>query len=51
MCLDREPRPQRATRALNPSEVLAPPRAPVAVAVALALGIALALSAWRGGSR
>jgi hypothetical protein len=34
---------------LNPSEVLARSRAPVAVAVALALGIAPAMSAWTGG--
>jgi membrane-associated phospholipid phosphatase len=35
MRLDREPRPQRASRAWNLSEVLAPPWAPVVIAVAL----------------
>jgi membrane-associated phospholipid phosphatase len=33
MRLDREPRPQRASRALNLAEVLAPPWAPVVIAV------------------
>jgi hypothetical protein len=49
MRLDREPQPQHATPALNPSKVLARPRTPVAVADAVTPGIALPRSAWTGG--
>jgi membrane-associated phospholipid phosphatase len=46
MRLDREPRPQHASRAWNPSEVLAPRWAPVATAGALAVTAALGAVVW-----
>jgi|SRR5215217_2943245 len=46
MRLDREPRPQHASRAWNLSEVLAPPWAPVATAGALAVTGALGAVVW-----
>jgi membrane-associated phospholipid phosphatase len=47
MCIDREPRPQHASRAWAPPEALAPPWAALAFTVAVAVTASLGALVWR----